>query len=244
MTRLFIDSIVREHSDLELTGDKFHYLSVVLRSVPGDTLIITGADGSSFHARIASFGKRTAHLDILDRCEPIPEPPLGIVLFQALLKGEKMDLVIQKSTELGVSQVVPVITERSLVRGTRKLQRWRKIAEEAARQCGRVSIPDIAELQELPAAVKNADASSPRVIFWEQGGEPFSAILGTAADSDRIILFTGPEGGFSEAEVSVANSAGFRTASLGQRILRAETAAIAAVSITQYVLGDLSCLQR
>ncbi|NJD56559.1 MAG: 16S rRNA (uracil(1498)-N(3))-methyltransferase [Nitrospirae bacterium] len=244
MTRLFVDSRVREHSALELSGDKSHYLSVVLRSAPGDTLIVTDTDGGSFHARISSFGKKTARLDILDRCEPLPEPPLRIVLLQGLLKGEKMDLVIQKATELGVAQVIPVITERSLVRETRKLERWKKIAEEAARQCGRVSIPDIAEPRELSEAMKDVDASSPKIIFWEQGGAPFSSVLGTAAGRERIILCTGPEGGFSEAEVSAANAEGFRTASLGQRILRAETAAIAAVSITQYVLGDLSGLQQ
>jgi len=244
MTRIFVDTKVREHSTLEVSGDKSHYLSVVLRSVPGDALIVIDTHGSSFHARIASFGKKTAQLDILDRCEPVPEPPLRIVLLQALLKGEKMDIVIQKATELGVSQVIPVITERSLVRETRKLLRWQKIAEEASRQCGRATIPDIAELQELGTAMKQADVSSSRIIFWEQGGAPFSSILGAAAGCHRIILCTGPEGGFSEAEVSTAEAEGFRTASLGQRILRAETAAIAVVTITQYVLGDLSGLQR
>lgn len=244
MTRLFVDSTVREHSTLELSGDKSHYLSVVLRSAPGDTLIVTGTDGSSFHARISAFVKKTAQIDILDRCEPIPESKLRIILLQGLLKGEKMDLVIQKATELGVSQVMPVITERSLVRETRKLDRWRKIAEEAARQSGRASIPEIAEPQDLLTSVKNADTTSLRIIFWEQGGDPFSSVLRAAAGSDRIILCTGPEGGFSGAEVSAANAEGFRTASLGQRILRAETAAIAVVSIAQYVLGDLSGVQK
>lgn len=240
MTRIFVDSKVREHSAFELSGDKFHYLSVVLRSAPGDALMVIDPRGSLFHARIASFKKKTAQLDILDRCEPVPEPPLRIVLLQALLKGEKMDLVIQKATELGVSQVIPVITERSLVRETRKLERWKKIVEEAARQCGRATIPEISAPQELLAAVKTADSSAPRIIFWEQGGTPLSSILATAADCRQIILCTGPEGGFSETEVSAAGAEGFQNASLGQRILRAETAAIAVVTIAQYVLGDLS----
>ncbi len=240
MTRLFVDHTVGEHSALELTGDKAHYLSAVLRAEPDDVLVITAADGSAFHARVAAVGKRTVQLAIQDRCAPVPESPVRITLLQGVLKGEKMDLVVQKATELGVAQVIPTITERSLVRHTRKLERWRKIAEEAARQCGRTVIPDITEPRDLTRALQGTDASAPRIIFWEQGGEPLASILEASAGSGRITLCTGPEGGFSQAEASAAAAQGFTTATLGMRILRAETAAIAAISIVQYALGDMA----
>jgi 16S rRNA (uracil1498-N3)-methyltransferase len=163
-----------------------------------------------------------------------------MILIQGLLKGEKMDFVVQKATELGVSAIVPVITERSQLRDTRKHPRWKKIAEEASRQSGRTRIPEISktysfkDVFELPGVI-----SGKGVIFWEQGGERLSDIAGRIQNTD-VYLMIGPEGGFSEKEAMLATEKGFFTATLGNRILRAETAAIAAVSIMQFTLGDIS----
>ena len=151
-----------------------------------------------------------------------------------------MDLVIQKATELGVKEIIPVITERSLVQETKKTMRWKKIAEEASRQSGRTGIPAIAE----PVRFKDLFLNSERILkhgilFWEEGGETLPEMLSTFSQTDAIALFTGPEGGFTEREVKTASENGFRVATLGKRILRAETAAVTAVSIIQYELGDI-----
>jgi 16S rRNA (uracil1498-N3)-methyltransferase len=168
------------------------------------------------------------------------ESDLDITLVQGLLKGEKMDFVIQKATELGVTSIVPVVTERSQLRETRKFPRWKKITEEASRQSGRTRIPEVCEaccfddLFNVPALTAGKG-----IMFWEQGGEKLPEVIEKLSHADKIVLLIGPEGGFSEKEAMLASEKGFLTATLGSRILRAETAAISAVSIIQFALGDL-----
>ena len=151
-----------------------------------------------------------------------------------------MDFVIQKTTELGVSAIIPVITERSQLRETRKHPRWKKIAEEASRQSGRIKIPEIFEnysfqdIFDLPVLY-----SGRGILFWEQGGEKLPAVTEILRHADKIFLLVGPEGGFSEEEVLLASTKGVVTATLGRRTLRAETASITAVSIIQFALGDM-----
>ena len=241
MTRIFIETTIREWTTLELTGDKAHYLSTVLRLTPGSKLSVIDSSGSAYLASLVSVSRRIAILKIEERCSSAPESPLHLTLMQGLLKGDKMEFVIQKASELGVTQLFPVITERSQIRETRKLQRWQKIAEEASRQCGRAAVTRIFEPQDLEAVTPSFDDSGPAgLIFWEHAGLPFSSSLEKCSGKKKIILLIGPEGGFSEKEVSSAAEKGFHVTSMGKRILRAETAAIAAISVAQYVLGDLS----
>ena len=228
-------------SSIELTGQKAHYLSTVLRFIPGTKLSVIDSTGSAYLAYIVSVSKKIVVLHIGERCAPAPESPLDITLMQGLLKGEKMEFIVQKASELGVRQLFPVITERSQIRETRKLQRWQKIAEEASRQCGRALITKILEPRDFASAVQVFDQSNTaRIILWEHAEMPFSSSLEACTGKKQVTLFTGPEGGFSEKEVSTAAEKGFAIARMGKRILRAETAAIAAVSVTQFVLGDLS----
>jgi 16S rRNA (uracil1498-N3)-methyltransferase len=241
MTRIFIETTVREMSSLELTGEKSHYLSTVLRFSPGSKLSVIDSSGSAYLAYIVSVSKKNAVLQIGERCAPAPESPLDITLIQGLLKGEKMEFIIQKASELGVRQLFPVITERSQIRETRKLPRWKKIAEESSRQCGRAAVTRVLEPRNLKDVIYSFDNSSiAGIIFWEHADLPFSSSLEKCKGKKQIILLTGPEGGFSEEEVCSAAKKGFHVTCMGKRILRAETAAIAAVSVTQYVLGDLS----
>lgn len=239
MTRLFLDNAIQKESVVHLTGEKAHYISTVLRCKALDPLIVTDSTGTAYSARISAITKKQTTLEILDPIIQDNESPLDIVLVQGLLKGEKMDLVIQKATELGVKEIAPVVTERSQVRETRKLQRWQKIAEEASRQCGRNMIP----LVHGPAAYEAAISVQGRgsgIICWEKGEAPFSAAVHEFKDENKIVLCIGPEGGFSEKEVQAAKDCGLTVASLGRRILRAETAALTAVALAQFVLGDLS----
>jgi len=195
-------------------------------------------EGNSYSAEIIGISKRDVTIKVLGASESRPESRLHISLFQGLLKGEKMDLVIQKATELGVNEVHPVITGRSQVRQTRKLNRWRKIAEESARQSGRSIIPVVHEPLQMEDAFTSG-RTGPGIIFWEQGGESLGSLMDEFKGTDEITIFTGPEGGFEEDEIEAASQNGFVTASLGRRILRAETAAIAAIAIVQFSIGDM-----
>jgi 16S rRNA (uracil1498-N3)-methyltransferase len=240
MTRIFLEQAIGEKTLLELTGDKAHYLSTVLRSGPGEAITVTDSSGTAYTARIVSASKKRVALEIQEQCPPAQESPVEITLLQGLLKGEKMDMVIQKACELGVKRILPVITERSQIRETRKLVRWQKIAEEASRQCGRAVITKVLEPLDFASIHVCDEPDTAGIIFWETAENPFSTSLEKCAGRKQVILCIGPEGGFSESEIRTAAEKGFHLARMGSRILRAETAAIAAVSIAQFILGDLS----
>jgi len=239
MRRIFLYTEVVGRGPVVVNRDKARYLSSVLRCVEGEIISVTDLNGNSYLSRIASITRKEVIIEVLERQDIDAESRLHIRLLQGVLKGEKMDLVVQKATELGVKEVVPVVTERSQIRETKKLARWRKIAEEASRQSGRSRVPVIHETMEFADLTNSGLVSGGGIIFWEQCGDNLSALLRRRKGQDEIALFTGPEGGFSELEVRAAAEMGLSPATLGKRILRAETAAITAVAIAQYELGDL-----
>lgn len=241
MIRLILDETVQSDNVIRLAGEKAHYLSSVLRCKPHDALIVTDSSGTAYSVKISAITKKQATLDIIGPFIQDNESPLSIILLQGLLKGDKMDLVIQKATELGVKEIVPVITERSQIRETRKLQRWQKIASESSRQCRRNRIPLIHEPDAFETAVVTQRLHR-GIICWEREGAPFSSVLDQCKGESIIVLCIGPEGGFSEKEVRTAEDQGFTAASLGKRILRAETAAIASLAIVQYAIGDIGLI--
>ena len=240
MHRIFLQELSLLKQPVIIRDEKAHYLFSVLRCKTGESLIVTDEKGCSYTAQILSASKKEVAIDITGDYILNTESNLDIILIQGLLKGEKMDFIIQKTTELGVSAIIPVITERSQLRETRKHPRWKKIAEEASRQSGRTKIPEIFEtysfkdIFDIPFLI-----SGKGVIFWEQEGEKLPEVASRLSHADKVFLLIGPEGGFSEKEVLKASEKGFFTATLGSRILRAETASIAAVSIIQFALGDL-----
>ena len=237
MPRIFLPSVDLHDGPVSIKGEKAKYLSAVLRCRPGDSLLIYDDHGNAYTSKITDVAAREVFVELIEKMDRDTDSPLHITLLQGLLKGEKMDLVVQKATELGVQEIIPVVTERSQLRETRKIPRWARIAEEASRQAGRNSVPRIhqtADFEGLPPA-----PPANGIIFWEQGGDHLGAVLKQCGARGAISLFTGPEGGFSEKEIASAAEKGFLVATLGQRILRAETAAITAVAITQFVLGDL-----
>lgn len=243
MPRIFLPEVILSASTITIKDEKAKYLSTVLRCNTGDRLIITDDKGNSYSARIISVEKKEVTVEIIEKQDFDNESSLHITLLQGLLKGAKMDIVIQKATELGIKEIIPVVTERSQLRYTRKLLRWQKIAEEASRQSGRKIIPEISEPINFERLfIDSFQPSGGGIIFWEDGGERLSEIIDGFQGASKITLFTGPEGGFSEKEITTVSEHGFVIASLGRRILRAETAAITAVSIIQYELGDLGTL--
>ncbi|TAL27520.1 MAG: 16S rRNA (uracil(1498)-N(3))-methyltransferase [Nitrospirae bacterium] len=240
-----------------VSGEKAKYLISVMRCEEGDSLQVLDGEGNCYNAKVSGIDNKKVTLDLLEKVPYETESHLNLELVQGILKGEKMDWVIQKTTELGVKEIVPVITERSQVRHTRKVERWKKIAEEASRQSGRTNIPVIQKPVEFSSwLIAHGSLPLNGFIFWEEGGLPLKEAvsrgvgdwgLGVSSftnprtqNPNPCFIAIGPEGGFTKEEVELANSKGLITVSLGKRILRAETAAISAVTLIQFLLGDIN----
>jgi len=214
-----------------------HYLHDVLRLEPGAAVEVFDGHGALYDGRIEAGFERLA-------LGPRREAPPGgapILLAFALAKGEKVDLVVQKATELGVARIVPWAAERSVVRleGERaeeRAGRWRRIAEEAARQCGRADVPEVSVPVTLAQLVADLPPGFQAIVF--HGGEG-SVPVARLPDAAGVVAVVGPEGGLTAAELGTLARAGAARASLGPRTLRAETAAIAAVALLQARYGDI-----
>lgn len=217
-------------------GEDLKYLKNVLRAAEGDEVVLFDGKGNLARTVVARVAAKEIALEVRELFRGESESPLRIKLLQGIPKGQKMDLIIQRTAELGVSEIQPVFTARTEVRDTRKLARWRKIASEAARQSGRTLVPVIPAPLPFEHCIKEHEGAG--IIFWEEGGEPLKGLLERLRGEKSIAIAVGPEGGFTAAEVEFARKRGFYAASLGPRILRAETAAIAAMGILQYELGD------
>jgi 16S rRNA (uracil1498-N3)-methyltransferase len=234
MPRIYVPSVEAKENALRITGETARYLITVLRCRAGDELTLIDSLGRRYRAEIKETGRRDIAVELREAYPPEPEPRVGVVLLQGMLKGQKMDLVVQKATELGVKEIVPVVTERAQVRETRKPQRWRKIALEASRQSGRAVAPAVRE----PVAFGEflgAEGGLRGFIFWEEGGAPLKEAFGPVSEG-ALHIAVGPEGGFAREEVRMAEERGLVATTLGSRILRAETAAIAAVALVQFLL--------
>ena len=270
MSRIFLPPEELTSDKITITGDNARHLSLVLRIKPGESIIVFDGQGYRYDCTVQKVHKKEI-IALLNKKEPYSvESPLSIILAQGIAKGEKMDLIVQKSTELGVSKIIPLVTERTEVRHTQKVERWRKIAHSASQQSGRDRVPEIEEPMELrdfinnpplsPFAKGGKDSSSPHLHnvstkpHFEKGGSGgiFKLILSEShsernlkqllcdlKDISEITVLVGPEGGFSKEEVDTAVDNGFLEVSLGPRILRTETAPIAAISIIQYERGDM-----
>lgn len=238
MLRIYLPNAHSVNNQISVTADKARYLASVLRCKEGDELVIFNGAGDCFKTEISKAGKKEVIAAVLEKFRCNPESPVNITLVQSLLKGEKMDLVIQKTTELGVREIVPVVTERSQLRETRKTARWQKIAEEASRQSGRTVIPVVHGPVFFQDIFKGNDLKG--FIFYEEEGVRLSdSVSSFISHPSSLFIVIGPEGGFTKKEVELAKEKGLVAASLGKRILRAETAAIAAVTLAQYALGDM-----
>jgi 16S rRNA (uracil1498-N3)-methyltransferase len=206
----------------------------VLRLRPGDRIIVLDNSGREFAVRLLSPSEGVVE----ERHHNTAEPATQLVLYQGMLKGQKMDFVLQKGTEIGIARFVPIVTERSVAGepGEARQHRYRTIVQEAAEQSGRGHIPQVSPPMPLRQALTRAEGML--VIPWEQEREARLASI-SASPGETISLFIGPEGGFSPAEIEAAAAAGARVVSLGPRILRAETAALISASLLLATAGDL-----
>jgi 16S rRNA (uracil1498-N3)-methyltransferase len=225
------------YNPLIITGDTYKYLKDVLRARAGDDVTAFDGKGNIAFGKITALGKNHIEVEVFSSAAATPEPTLKITLLQAVLKGRKMDLVIQKTTELGVSAITPAFTRYTEVQETRRAARWRKIAEEASRQCGRVFVPEISA--PVPYETFMSSHEGPGVLFWEEGGQSIKEVAVEEESPRSLTVAVGPEGGFTREEAGMARQRGFHIATLGPRTLRAETAAIAALTLVQFEFGDM-----
>jgi 16S rRNA (uracil1498-N3)-methyltransferase len=239
MVRLFVSAEKLHGARATIDEAAHRHLIKVLRLAPGAAIQVFDGAGTVIEARIESVGKSSVDIALGERFQ-VPGPRCAIILLQSLPRGERMDFIVQKTTELGVARIVPVLSEYGMVKPpSSRRQRWQTIAEEAARQCGRADVPDIADCIALPLALAQfVGKEGARFMLWE--GERTRAFRAALAASPReVALLVGPEGGFSHDEVGVASKAGFEPVSIGPRILRAETAAMVAVALAQAAAGGL-----
>lgn len=225
-----------------LGADESHHLYRVLRLESGDRVYVFDGEGREWEAEVSVAGRSAAELRTLIQLTDPVESPLELVLAQALIKGDKFDLVVQKCVELGVSRIVPLITEHCEIRRAEerldhRLQRWRKIAIEAVKQCGRRKIPSIVDPLKFGEFVEAS--SGPRLMLSEKGGESMRAIAGRLGSIESLSLCIAPEGGWSQTEMEKAAASDLIFARLGPRILRTETAAIAATAVSMHLFGDM-----
>ena len=245
MTRLWVERLAAGR--LTVAGADHRYLARVLRLGPGADLTLFDGRGREARARIVAVdaGQAQVVLEVDAPEERLAAAAVPITLVVALLKAEKMDLVVQKATELGAARIVPARADRSVVRldaarAASRLARWRKIAREAARQCGRADLPAIDEPRELGAALEAAPEAAWKAIFFEGARATSLRAALPAKPPPAVVLAVGPEGGFADEEVELAREAGYVVVGLGPRLLRAETAALAALAAVGYALGDLA----
>ena len=242
LIRVYVEAALAPGARIAATGPAALHIRRVLRLGAGDPVTVFNGDGSDYSARIAEVDSARVEIEVLERAAARAESPLALTLVQGIARGERMDLIVQKATELGVAAIQPVLAARSVVKldaasAARRLAHWRSIAIAASEQCGRARMPRIATPVPLAEWLTRPTADSPaRLQLALDATEP---LVTAAAGADVIELLIGPEGGLDAMERKTAERAGYRRCSLGPRVLRTETAAVAALAVLQAVGGDL-----
>lgn len=244
MARFFVTEHAVSEGKITITGPDVKHISRVLRLEPGDALQVVVKEGAEYEAVITEITGQAVFCQVTSEKKDSTEPPIGVTLYQGLPKGDKMELIIQKGTEVGISRIVPVFCERTVVKLDDKKARdrqvrWQRIAEEAAKQCGRINIPKIELPVKFSSAVSETKESTFSIMPWEEYKSAGLKSTLEKASQTHIEIFIGPEGGFSKSEAELAQSKGIHLVSLGPRIMRTETAGIVTAALVLYELGDL-----
>jgi 16S rRNA (uracil1498-N3)-methyltransferase len=245
MPRFFVKPEDIGVDSIKISGDEYNHIKNVLRLKASDIITVSDGMGTDYTARIGGFESNCVMADIISSNTNFTEPPIEVTLFQGIPKSDKMDLIIQKSIELGVKRIVPVKMERTVVKfGSEKdvdskVTRWQRIALEASKQCNRGRLAKVERPVAFDAALELSGNSHIRILPYENEK---ANTLKTALENNGvkdISVFIGPEGGFTEEEVRSAELANVIPVTLGPRILRTETAGIVVLSILMYELGDV-----
>lgn len=245
MSHFFVHSSqVREHT-LTIVGEDVNHMKNVLRMREGEHFSAADENGICYECKVETLEKHQVTAQIIEKKAGETELSSKIYLFQGLPKSDKMELIIQKAVELGAFEIIPVATKRAIVKldakkEASKLKRWQSIAEGAAKQSGRMRIPQISEVKTFGEALKMAQELDINVIPYEcaRGIEGTREIFQSIQRGMSVGVFIGPEGGFEESEVEEAKTAGVHPVTLGRRILRTETAGLTTLSILMYLLEE------
>ena len=242
LTRVHVDTQLQTGNEYQLDADQSRYVGRVLRLRAGDSLSVFNGEDGEFAAEILRIDKGTVTLAVGSARETVTESALKVHLVQGISRGERMDFVVQKATELGVKRITPVLTEYGVVklddkRADKRREHWQKVAVSACEQSGRVRPP----LIDAPLALKTWFGQKPGDADVDLILKPAAAtaLVSIGPPQTKLCILAGPEGGFSPVEYEDAGVAGFTAVSLGPRILRTETAALAAVAVAQSTWGDL-----
>lgn len=239
--RLFVSPERIRDGEAVLDSEQSHYITNVLRGRPGDTLFVFDGSGREWEGTLQFRGKSLL-IQLDEPRTPSVESPLSITLAVAIPRGDKMEWIVQKGTELGVARIVPVLSARSDVRlpaerQSRRLKRWEAVAREAAEQSGRVRVPEIGPPMTVEALVLSGESAALR-LWLDPRGEEAWRDLG-AGRGAAFLLAVGPEGGWTDSELALARGNGFRIVRAGPRTLRVETAAVVFLALLQNRFGDL-----
>jgi 16S rRNA (uracil1498-N3)-methyltransferase len=250
LRRFFVDKIIPGTGFVSITGKEARHIRNVLRMKKGEMLILMDRGGQSFEATIGAILYKEVRVTITKTMPPLPPSPVTISLAQALIKTHPMEYLIQKATELGIHSIHPFYSERTVMQLKsahlkNKMDRWMEIMKSACKQCGRVTLPTLNTPLLFEEMIKNAsDTKTLKILLWEDEDKvDCKRLLTSMSSAPHVFVIVGPEGGFTLNEINLAKNAGFHIVSLGNRILRAETAAVSLLSIIQYEWGDLNLSQ-
>jgi len=246
MRYFFIKQSDLAGSKAVVKGSDAHHIKNVLRLKAGDKIGLFDGTGLNYETRIVTLLPKSVEVLVIRRFSSTAESSVQITVAQALLKDRKMDLLVRQLTELGITRWIPFIAKRSVPRPDKKrlftrTERWKKIAKEAVKQCKRCCSPEIGATVSFEEVLNLGRDSDLKIVFWEEESKPVNKELSASnlKPPEKICILLGPEGGFTSKEVEKAKESGFITAALGPRILRAETATIAACTLLQYLFGDM-----
>lgn len=247
MRRFFVTPDAVQDGIVQFDAEQARHMGKVLRLSAGEQVTVSTGDGTAYLVELEQFSKETVIGRILEQMEHLQETTIEVVLYQGMPKGDKLELIIQKCTELGVSRIIPVETSRSVVhldsnKAEKKLERWKKIAQEASQQSKRIQVPTVGPYYHWKPFLQQLEQEPGlTIVFWEdEQTQSLKALLRNQQEKpQRINLIVGPEGGLSEEEIEALRALGAVSASLGKRILRTETAGMAGISMILYEFDEL-----
>jgi 16S rRNA (uracil1498-N3)-methyltransferase len=247
MHHFYIEPAAAKKPTIAIDGPEGRHIKTVLRLKPGDTIRLLDGEGFEYEAIILRFfAGGGVEIKIAHKWRGTKESSVQIAVAQALLKEKKMDHLLRNLCELGVTQWVPFISERSVPnpgerRWSARLERWNRIAKESLKQCQRAKLPEISRRPTFEEVLDYGQSCDLMIVFYENESASLNSLMGSSPQPppQKILLVLGPEGGFSEQEIALSRAAGCVVAGLGPRVLRAETATIAACALIQYLFGDM-----
>ncbi len=242
LSRIFSENPVTAGATVQLSGGAARHVTRVLRLGAGDDVILFDGSGSEFESQVISVARTGVIIMPGSAHATNRESPRTITLWQGICRNPRMDTVVQKATELGAAQIQPVYTERGIIRldqarERKRLRHWKEVVISACEQCGRNRIPEVCPPLRLTESLEQVPRHTQLIMLDPDGGESLGAAI---VDDVPLVLLSGPEGGFTDAEKAAAIAAGFKLVRMGYRILRTETASLVALGIVQYLDGDLN----